>query len=220
MPLPNGVQPTISQIYTAFSSASHRVFQAAMANSTGGVVRVQDLLAALLDLECELGRRILPAGSTALCPRPTRDNQHLVPMANEPALRATLRIAYVIAADQPNQQPPVITPATLWAAVFVERHMTCRLSVEDAFRRLRLYCPADLQPTPAIRPRASPVRMPPLAPDVEKACDDRNLVDVILERWLAAQVLPAGEQRDQEMARILQLTKRLESQPVSRWNGS
>jgi hypothetical protein len=62
--------------------------------------------------------------------------------------------------------------------------------------------------------------MPPLAPDVEKACDDRNLVDVILERWLAAQVLPAGEQRDQEMARILQLTKRLESQPVSRWNGS
>lgn len=39
--------PSISQVYEAFDAAAHRLFRVAMALSRRGVVRVDDLLAAL-----------------------------------------------------------------------------------------------------------------------------------------------------------------------------
>src|SRR6266536_3000686 len=93
MPASTEREPCISRIYSAFDEASHAVFRSAMTRSRGGVVRVDDLLAALAEY--------LPEAATCLGGRRFRPGTgpNLVPMANAPALRELLARAYRLAGD-------------------------------------------------------------------------------------------------------------------------
>lgn len=226
MPHTACAQPTISQIYAAFSSASHAVFQQAMANSRGGVVRVEDLLAALIARDAEIGCHVLPGGWRPPTVGRAADRDHLTPMANEPALRELLRTGLLIAQAQPDREATEITPAVLWAAMVLSRRICCGLGHEELFRRLELRCPSWLStPVCLAPPRATPqpaMSQPaasqpaPTVRRIEQLFDERALVDVILERWLAVQGWPVGVERDAELARIHELTKLLESRPIDR----
>src|SRR4051794_37890055 len=105
MPESTASEPGISRIYTAFDPASHAVFRSAMALSRGGVVRVDDLLLALVEH--------VPEAAACLGGRPLRtaSGPDLVPMANEPALRELLVRAFRLAGDGP------LTPSHLLDAV-------------------------------------------------------------------------------------------------------
>lgn len=205
--------PTISQVYAAFSDESHYVFQAAMARSRGGVVRVQDLLAALFARHADVGRVVLPERWQLPASGIQLNGDPLVPMANEPALRDVLRAAYLIAQAQPSSNGTTVTPTALWAAVIVTRQTYCQLTPRQIFARLDLCCPSFVRMTTDRRglppqPESSASRMEP-----ETLPNQRDLIDVVLARWLAVQALPKGSERDHEIAQIARLTGQLESQP-------
>ncbi len=209
MPLREGEHPTISQVYAAFDAASHRVFREAMARSRGGVVRVGDLLHALVELERAACGDVLPE-RWAAPPPAWGDDRPLVPMSNEPALRCLLATAFRIARAQPGADRPTISPAVLWAAVFVERRASARVDLEEVFSRLGLAIPPELRGPPEARPPVpSPAARPAPAP---RPADE--MIDEVLTRWLALQALPAGPQRDAESARIAVLTRQIVSAPI------
>lgn len=205
-------QPTTSQIYAAFSADSHVAFQAAMTASCGGVVRVQDLIRALIACEPEIAQKILADGWWRTSVQHRREGIQLVPMANEPSLREVLRTAYQIALSQEDQRAKRITPATLWAAIVTRRHLRCLLTQEELFRQLNLNCPTPPVPSADAGSRPLKQELTPSVADLEGAFDSRDLADVVLERWVAAQSLPPGTDRDREMAKIAELTKHLVSQ--------
>lgn len=104
--------PSISQIYGAFVPESHRVFRAAMRNSSSGVLRVDDLIKAIVAAQLTPAHPELDSPSElldGLCHPAVQspDDRRLVPMSNEPALRQMLERAWWIAAAQCRTDEPV-----------------------------------------------------------------------------------------------------------------
>ncbi|MEQ8637464.1 MAG: hypothetical protein RJQ14_08870 [Marinoscillum sp.] len=110
---PQNNEPSISEIYAAFDADSHQIFRAAMSFSRGGVVRVNDLLAALMASEY-IPSDLIP-GSWHNRSLAQNDDFWVTPMSNEPALRELLTKAYRLAAEATEQQPQ-ITASILFAA--------------------------------------------------------------------------------------------------------
>ena len=181
-----GEAPSISRIYVAFDDDCYRVFRRAMARSRGGVVRVEDLLAALA--ETIPGRTAavlgLDAAAVARLARPPVAGPDLLPMSNEPALRSVLAGAFAEADGRP------LTPTMLLRAV---------ARSPSAIRRpWREAVPA---------PTSAPVRSPP--PPVWPPPADA--VQAVLRRWLEVQAWPAAARDSALQALAMLAPPRLES---------
>lgn len=163
--------PSLGQIYTAFRPDSHRAFRLAMRLSSSGVLRVDDLVRALLahQLPPAHPERTSPAAALeqlGTAPAQVRVADRRVPMSIEPALREVLELAWEIAADQSTLESSVplrsvagnvwITPACLTASVLLQRGRLPPGSVrQDAFRRLGLRVPATLNGPRNATPRVA-----------------------------------------------------------------
>jgi hypothetical protein len=186
--MPAAVQdtaPSISRIYASFDDDCHRAFRRAMARSRGGVVRVEDLLAALAETLPQRTAAVLglDAAAVARLARWRAVGLELLPMVNEPALRLVLAEAHVRAADRP------ITPELLLQAAARSIPLTrepCR----------------EATSTPAPRVvRASPSLT-------------AETVQGVLSRWLEVQSWPAAA-RDRALQELARLAPpRLESEPT------
>ena len=209
--------PSISQIYSAFDSDSHRVFRRAMSLSRGGVVRVNDLILAIVQLNlpprhpelaapAALVRELAGAG----LPR-SREEACQVAMSNEPALREILQRAWRIASGQPNRSAPQITSGCLAAAVMVNRGRD-RRSVEETFQQLGLHLPSDSthetagQGTPAVSSTQSALQHP----ESVTADDSSRLIKDVLVRWMTLQSLDDAAERTRATSELAKLVKRIE----------
>jgi hypothetical protein len=88
----------ICRVYDALDDDSHRVFRQAMSRSRGGVVRLGDLVGALVEFDpvaaaAALGLTEEETQELGRTPRTVPDR---VPMANDPALRDLLRRAFAL----------------------------------------------------------------------------------------------------------------------------
>ncbi|MCA9032083.1 MAG: hypothetical protein KDA66_14805 [Planctomycetaceae bacterium] len=101
---------TISDIYAAFDAGAHQVFRGAMARSRGGLVRLNDLLAALVD-SSSIPDELIPSQWRQLAALES-NAPWMTPMSNEPALRDVLRAAHAL--TESGAEP--ITPTILFAA--------------------------------------------------------------------------------------------------------
>jgi len=182
MPAPaQDAAPSISQIYVTFDDDCYRAFRRAMARSRRGVVRVEDLLAALAETLPERTTAVLGLDPTAIArlARPPHTGPDLLPMANDPALRSAFAAAYTQAAGQP------ITPTLLLRAL-AQFLPTTRAPCRES---------APTPPPRVVRPVPPAPRLPPTA----------NTVQAVLRRWLEVQSLPA-DARDsalQQMASLM-----------------
>jgi hypothetical protein len=178
--------PTISQVYGAFDGTSHQLFRGAMSHSRGGVVCVEDLLVALGEhcpgaIDSPLGAAIRTAQSR----RRPADEPHLVAMANEPTLRRLLATAYQLTAGRARATGALITPDVL-----VEAALRCRPIV--ALTQLARTAGSAQPRIERSQPKVS-----------------ANLIEDLLQEWLAVQTSPAGGQREQSLARFLALSRLL-----------
>lgn len=172
--------PSISEIYAAFDDACYALFRRAMARSRGGVVRVQDLLAALAEMLPERAAIVLglePAAVASLA-RPPATAPNLLPMSNEPALRSALASAYAAADGRPIS-------ASLLLEVVARSRTAARWSRTEAV--------VATCPSPVRHPEAWPCR-PPTAESVQG----------VLRRWLDVQSWSA-DARDQALQQLASL---------------
>jgi hypothetical protein len=86
----------LARVYDALDAEAYRTFRVAMRRSRGGVVRVDDLVAALAEIAPQSMETVFGLASDAIAAlmRPPTTEPDLVPMANEPALRTLLTDAY------------------------------------------------------------------------------------------------------------------------------
>jgi hypothetical protein len=160
----------LARVYDALDAEAYRTFRVAMRRSRGGVVRVDDLVAALAEIAPQSMETVFGLASDAIAAlmRPPTTEPDLVPMANEPALRTLLTDAYRRAIGQP------VTPGHLLAAL------------------------AQMRPLPAAlarRPSASVAIAAPSRPrGLADLTDDE--ATAALGCWLAAQSLPRREGED------------------------
>lgn len=176
----------IGQIYASFDAASTAVFHKAMSASCGGVVRVQDLRLALLELSDHVPVEHVPiswrnGGGSDSPPSPC-----IRPATNDPRLRALLESAFHLALRLADRTPPSITTTVLWAAalshdsngsrdaftVFIQLSRASTSSTEQ--RRLSVSGTTSIQRLTSARTEAS------------RAHIDNN-VAVILHKWLSLQ---------------------------------
>lgn len=167
---PQNYEPSISEIYAAFDADSHQIFRAAMSFSRGGVVRVNDLLAALITSEF-IPSDLIP-DSWHHRSLSQNDDSWVTPMSNEPALRVLLAKAYRLAAEATEQQPQ-ITASILFTAGL--------LQVPAYPRPLRTASQDHREFTHSLRTRASEevaIAQPVLSP-LEKA----SIIDECFSQW-------------------------------------
>ncbi|MEZ6044241.1 MAG: hypothetical protein R3C11_01375 [Planctomycetaceae bacterium] len=172
-------QPTISEIYAAFDAESHQIFRTAMSLSRGGVVRVDDLLAAI----CCSGIFAQDLFPETWVRRSQQRSQQpwMTPMSNEPLLLRYLTDAFHLATNVDNQSA-TITPRILFAVGFLScaglnlsgYNLTSALldSPESVAR--------EVERTLANRRRAAPVEK---STCVEQS--DEEAIDDYFTRWIA-----------------------------------
>jgi hypothetical protein len=155
----------LARVYDALDAEAYRAFRAAMRRSRGGTVRVADLLAALAETAPQTAARILGLTTDALASlaHPPASDPDIVPMANEPALRALLSAAYRSAGGQS------ITPEHI-LSVLAETHAR----------------------SPVSSHRSAPPRPPDYRPTGPAEWTGEAAVSV-LASWLASQSLPPHE---------------------------
>jgi hypothetical protein len=155
----------LAHVYDAFDALAYRAFRVAMRRSRGGVVRIADLVAALAETQPErtaAAFQLDRPAVNALARQPISDTD-LVPMANEPALRAILVDAYRRAGER-------------------------RVTPEHLLEALAPYRPMP----PLARPVRNPDLNDALEPSSPARWDGEGAAEV-LGRWLAAQSKPGPE---------------------------
>lgn len=151
------IRPTIGQIYSAFTAESHRVFRRAMTLSSRGILRLEDLVRAIVDSQLPTLQpaHISPSAALSGIASPVAlptDQISLIPMSNHPALEEVLERAWLIAKSQPEPHWSPdgnclsITPACLAASALIQRgRLSAETSRQTVFDRLGLRLPDSLR---------------------------------------------------------------------------
>lgn len=182
-------RPTISSVYAAFDAECQRVFRRAMQLSTGSVVKIPDLLRALTELARAAGDGIVP--DSWLPPSlAVASDVWLSPMSNDPALRTVLEQAYLAA--HARHTPVVLTPRHLWETLAALGHL-----------------PGSARPHHST---SAPKSDSPIGAKSRTTTAVRELLEIILNRWLAAHQHPDHARRDAEIESLKPLVNQLEQQ--------
>lgn len=210
--------PSISQVYAAFDEQCHCIFRRAMGNSRGGVVRVQNLILAIVESNLPPRHPELTAPADALrglaAQRSTSAaDEHIVPMSNEPALRELLGRAWQIAAAQSETTAPRITSACLAASVLADRTARRSRSLPDVFDGLGLTLPPDLAAVSTPQAVARPVREAEPARQNDRPLSEQEagqMIDAALMLWLEIQNQTDPATQSEKISRLKQMVHQIE----------
>ncbi len=196
---------SINEIYRAFNSSSHQIFRVAMSLSRGSVVRVDDLILAIVKQRLAPAQPELTSPSSAIeslsstLTGPTVD-EHAAPMSNEPALRVLLQRAFELARDQPGTRYGVITPACLAFSILEQRAW---LSPEQLNGQREALGLADS--TRNVRAPKSTERME------AKTSSTKAGIDEALELWLRVQQTKNPQEVSDSLKLLTKLVRVIES---------
>ena len=197
---------TISEIYAAFDPAMTAVYQAAIAFSQGGILRVADLQAALSMSGTSPVRDFTPpVWNESARPRVSHNRG---PLTNEPALREVLRSAYDLA-KQLTPESPRLTPTIALASALATTSSPAR-SANDWLQQLtgQSLCQRTHRHL-----RESPPHLadsPRLSFDPKARRIVLEQMDDVFEKWLELQLLTTGPASHQDRATLATLTAQIE----------
>ena len=198
--------PTINEIYAAFDPAMTAVFQAAIAASRNGIVRVIDLQAALAPHAGEFARDFL----LSICCE--RDRSSLPcpprPLTNEPALRELLQNAYDLAKCR-SHESPTITPG-----VVLEITLAVTSSPTQSIHRRPLSGQTAHGELTASATCHTAAQRPCLGRDARRIIFQK--MNEVFEQWLELKSLTASSSKQQLRTQLAALTAEIEELGWSR----
>lgn len=195
----------IGQIYASFDATSTAVFHRAMSVSHGGVVRVQDLRVALLELSDDVAAAQVPAVWRTAGHSDCSRSQCVRPATNEPALREILESAFRLAMRLGERSLPQITTRVLWAAALSRDS----IGSSDAFtiygQLPRASTGSTTQRSPSVFRNTSIQKLTSEITEASEAHSDNNIA-VILQKWLTLQSMTDDRSRHSIRVELAQLT--------------